>query len=150
MVKAERNGTRPTLVVEALLSTVWFPCFCCAFLVMAVKPLFFYPKRVNVLGQRLVSFQIFLVSLWILVFGETASKIPGESGEWCVVPHTPALCTCRGFVPLPPMLPLWCACSLLAVAWLPVRPACTPPLPPSRRVHVDSMCRARMGQLGRA
>ncbi len=52
--------------------------------VMAVKPLFFYPKRVNVLGQRLVSFQIFLVSLWILVFGETASKIPGESGEWCV------------------------------------------------------------------
>ncbi len=52
--------------------------------VMAVKPLFFYPKRVNVLGQRLVSFQIFLVSLWILVFGETASKSPGESGEWCV------------------------------------------------------------------
>ncbi len=52
--------------------------------VMAVKPLFFFPKRVNVLGQRLVSFQIFLVSLWILVFGETASKIPGESGEWCV------------------------------------------------------------------
>jgi hypothetical protein len=90
---------------------------------MAVKPLFFFPKRVNVLGQRLVSFQIFLVSLWILVFGETASKIPGKSGEWCVVPHTPGLRTCRGFVPLPPMLPA-VVCMQPSCGGLAVRAAC--------------------------
>jgi hypothetical protein len=48
------------------------------------KVLFFFPKKVNVLQNRLTSFQVFLVSLWILVFGEDASAIPGMVGHWCV------------------------------------------------------------------
>ncbi len=131
MVKAERN-TRPTQRVAGLAKT---PLFLLRFslfpiFVMAVKPLFFYPKRVNVLGQRLVSFQIFLVSLWILVFGETASKIPGESGEWCVVPHTRQGCARAAG------LFLFLPCYLTAVVCM--QPSCGGLAARAARVHAPS------------
>ena len=51
--------------------------------VLQEMPLFFFPNRVNVLVQRLVAFQVFLVSLLLLIFGQ-GSGTPGQTGAWYV------------------------------------------------------------------
>jgi hypothetical protein len=46
-------------------------------------PLFFFANRVNLAVSRLVAFQVFLVTLLLLIFGE-GSGTPGQTGQWCV------------------------------------------------------------------
>ncbi len=47
-----------------------------------VMPLFFFPAHANILVQRLVSFQVFLVSLFVLIFGQGDGNTPGHTGQW--------------------------------------------------------------------
>jgi hypothetical protein len=48
------------------------------------RVLFFFPKRPNQAVTRLVSFQVFVVCVLVLIFGEDNHAVAGRVGSWCV------------------------------------------------------------------